>query len=114
MGGRLDGRVAIVTGAGQGIGHGVSRALAAEGARLVLANRTRETGEAVAAELSRDFGAQARFVETDVSRESDVRAATQDTLERFGRYRQVEPEVQRWTSATRAIRCIWAGSRPIM
>jgi len=84
---RLEKRVAIVTGAGQGIGRGVARALAAEGAKLVLANRTRESGQRVADEIERDFGshgAAALWVQTDVSQEASVRAMVAEALATFG------------------------------
>lgn len=86
--GRLAGRVAIVTGAGQGIGRGVARAYAAEGATVVIANRSEETGEAVAAEIGSEFsdkGATACFIRTDVAIESSVRALVSDTVERFSK-----------------------------
>ncbi len=85
---RLRDRVAIVTGAGQGVGRGVARALAAEGAAVVIANRTRQTGEAVAAEIEKDFadrGARALFVQTDVSQEEQVRAMVQSAVDELGR-----------------------------
>ena len=46
--GRLGGRTVIVTGAGQGVGDGIARACAAEGANVVIAARRAETGEPVA------------------------------------------------------------------
>ena len=55
--GRLLDKVAIVTGAGRGIGSGVARALAADGARVVLASRSEGPLEEVAADIS---GAQTR------------------------------------------------------
>jgi len=85
--GRLQDRVAIVTGAGQGVGRGVARAFAAEGARVVIANRTRQTGEEVAAQIEQDFGAagaRALYVETDVAREDSVRAMVDVAAAEFG------------------------------
>ncbi len=73
---RLQERVAIVTGAGRGIGLGVARALASEGAKVVIANRTKSAGEEAVAGIERDFGglgAKALYLETDVSREESVR-----------------------------------------
>ncbi|MYA76111.1 MAG: SDR family NAD(P)-dependent oxidoreductase, partial [Gemmatimonadetes bacterium] len=62
----LKDRVAIVTGAGTGIGQGIATAMAESGARVVLTGRTRsrleETGETI-----RGFGGEALIVETDVS-----------------------------------------------
>jgi len=85
--GRLENKVAIVTGAGQGIGRGVARAFAAEGAHVVIANRTEETGQAVAAEIEKEFGpggAKALYLQTDVSKEESVRAMVDATVAEFG------------------------------
>ena len=57
MSGRLQGRVAIVTGAGQGVGEGIARRLAAEGAHVVIAARRAATGQPVADSITVDrFG----------------------------------------------------------
>lgn len=66
MAGRLDGRVAIVTGAGQGIGRGIARRFAREGAAVLVAEVNPETGAAVEREIVDELGGRAKFVPTDV------------------------------------------------
>jgi NAD(P)-dependent dehydrogenase (short-subunit alcohol dehydrogenase family) len=80
---RLDGRVAIVTGAGQGVGEGIARRLAAEGARVVIAARRADTGEPVA-EAIRAAGGQARCIVTDVTRKASLTACVEQTVAEFG------------------------------
>jgi 2-hydroxycyclohexanecarboxyl-CoA dehydrogenase len=80
---RLDGCIALVTGAGQGIGRGVALALAKEGAKVALAGRTIAKCEAVAAELT-ELGAEALPLACDVSVRSDVDRAVTATVEAFG------------------------------
>jgi NAD(P)-dependent dehydrogenase (short-subunit alcohol dehydrogenase family) len=81
--GRLDGRVAIVTGGAKGIGKHYVRALAAEGARLMIADVA--DGKDVAAALAREHGANSvASCLTDVSDESAVQALVAETMERFG------------------------------
>lgn len=82
--GRLQGRVAIVTGAGEGIGRGVARRFAAEGARVLVAELDEERGAAVARELASEFGAEARFVGTDVGVKADSQAMVAAALEAWG------------------------------
>ena len=82
---RLDGKAAIVTGAGQGIGRGVARAFAREGAAVTVAEINPETGAAVTRELEDDLGATALFVRTDVLDYGDVERMVAATLEAFER-----------------------------
>ncbi|MFI0479132.1 SDR family NAD(P)-dependent oxidoreductase [Actinomadura sp. 9N215] len=79
--GRLTGRVAVVTGAGDGIGRGVARRFAAEGANVLVAELNAETGARVAAEL----GPSARFVRTDVTDKAQVHAMIAAAVETWGR-----------------------------
>ena len=73
MGGMLDGRVALITGASSGIGAGTARRFAREGARLVLAARRLDRLEGLAAELRAD-GADVLVHRTDVTVEAEVLA----------------------------------------
>lgn len=81
---RLTDRVAVVTGAGQGVGEGIARRLAAEGAAVVVAARRAETGEPVA-EAIRAVGGEATCIVTDVTERASIEACIATTVERFGR-----------------------------
>ena len=79
----LEGRTAIVTGAGQGVGEGIARVLAARGANVVVAARRSETGEPVAQSI-RDAGHSAVCVPTDVTKRVAVDACVEAAVARFG------------------------------
>ena len=81
MAGRLDGKVAVITGGAGGIGEGTVRRFVAEGARVVIADLDASRGPALAAEL----GESTRFLRTDVSAEDDVAAAIDHAVREFGR-----------------------------
>jgi NAD(P)-dependent dehydrogenase (short-subunit alcohol dehydrogenase family) len=82
--GKLDGKVALVTGAGRGIGRGIARGLAAEGASLVLAARSNQQLHAAAEELTAG-GTAVLAIPTDVADEEQVEALFQAAKERFQR-----------------------------
>jgi NAD(P)-dependent dehydrogenase (short-subunit alcohol dehydrogenase family) len=79
--GKLDGKVAIITGGASGIGEATVRLFVEEGAHVLIADVKDEKGQRLAEQL----GTSATFLHTDVSRESDVKAAITYVLERFGR-----------------------------
>jgi NAD(P)-dependent dehydrogenase (short-subunit alcohol dehydrogenase family) len=82
--GQLDGKVAIVTGGNQGIGKGIARGFAREGASVVLAARGMETLKRTEQELTA-MGVRVLGIPTDVTDEKQVDALFTQTMERFGR-----------------------------
>ena len=78
---RLAGKVAVITGAGSGIGRAAARRFVAEGAKVVVAEIDATLGDAAA----REAGADARFVRTDVTDEESVRQMVQQARDAFGR-----------------------------
>jgi NAD(P)-dependent dehydrogenase (short-subunit alcohol dehydrogenase family) len=80
---RLNGKVAIVTGATKGVGRGIARRFAEEGAKVVLAGRSAEAGRAVEREI-RGAGGQAVFVRTDLSVEADCLGVVEAAEKEFG------------------------------
>ena len=81
---RLEGKSALVTGAGSGIGAAIARLLAAEGASVLVAELNEERGRAVAAEIE-DTDGRASFLRTDASKEDDVVAAIAAAAQEHGR-----------------------------
>ena len=82
--GKLQEKVVLVTGANRGIGKGIARAMAAEGAKVVIAARNEELLQAAAAELEAT-GTEVLAVPTDVTDEDQVEKLFSATMERFGR-----------------------------
>lgn len=86
MAGRLDGKVAVITGGGNGIGRATVLRFLEEGARVVIADLNEQTGNETLA-LAKQAGtdARARFIRADVAREADVAAAVALATSAFGR-----------------------------
>jgi NAD(P)-dependent dehydrogenase (short-subunit alcohol dehydrogenase family) len=82
--GRLENRVAIVTGGGKGIGKAIALAFAAEGAKVAVAARTLPNLEQVVADVKAK-GGDAKAIQTDVTDEKQVERMVQETINTFGR-----------------------------
>lgn len=83
MAGRVDGRVIVVTGAAQGIGAGIARGLADEGASVVVADLNEERAQAIAQSIN-DAGNTAIVVGVDVADRASVKAMIDRTVEEYG------------------------------
>src|SRR3989454_6632893 len=84
MAGRLDGKIALVTGASSGIGRATALAFAREGAKVVVADVTVEGGEETVA-LVQKAGGEAVFVKTDVAKAGEVEALVAKAVATYGR-----------------------------
>lgn len=80
----FNGKVAIVTGGGSGIGRATALAFAREGARVVVAGRRSNEGEETVRQIV-EKGGEAVFIQTDVSKEKDVESLVKRTIKIFGR-----------------------------
>jgi NAD(P)-dependent dehydrogenase (short-subunit alcohol dehydrogenase family) len=82
--GRLDGKVAVITGAASGIGRGTALCFAKEGAAVVAADLNSQGGEAVIGEIA-SAGGRAVFQHTDVSSEPAIKSAVERAVREYGR-----------------------------
>lgn len=82
--GSLDGKRALVTGAGDGIGAGIARRFVREGARVLVAEVDKARGAAVADALVTELGGEAFFLRTDVTDKAQVGAAVAAAVDRWG------------------------------
>jgi NAD(P)-dependent dehydrogenase (short-subunit alcohol dehydrogenase family) len=82
--GRLEKKIAIVTGGAKGIGRGIALSFAKEGANVTIADINMELAENTAEEI-RVLGQQAMVVKTDVRKENEVEEMVRKTLEKFGK-----------------------------
>lgn len=81
--GRMDGKIAVVTGAGSGIGRGVAVRFALEGAKVVCANRNEKDG-AETLRLIKEVGGEGIYVKTDVRSKDDIKALHKAALDAYG------------------------------
>lgn len=80
---RLKGKVAVVTGAAMGIGKGIAKVFAQEGARIALVDMNEVEGSRTEQEIN-SMGGEAYFVKADVANEEEVKEMTQAVVNRFG------------------------------
>jgi NAD(P)-dependent dehydrogenase (short-subunit alcohol dehydrogenase family) len=81
MAGRLAGKVALITGGTSGIGEATVELFLEEGAKVMIAGRNADKGQA----MVNAFGASALFIQIDVTQEDEIKAAVDATVESFGR-----------------------------
>ncbi|MEG1758422.1 MAG: SDR family oxidoreductase [Oscillospiraceae bacterium] len=84
MGKRLEGKIAVITGANSGLGEAVSTLFASEGASIVIAARRQEPLDAISAKIS-ETGSLVHAVVTDVTSQEGVEKLFAETIEKFGR-----------------------------
>ncbi len=81
---RLEGKTALITGAGSGFGEGIAQRFAQEGAQLIINDINAENGEKVA-ESIRATGAKCQFIKANVAQSADVAASVQAALDHYGK-----------------------------
>jgi len=81
---RLKDKIAIITGAGSGIGRAIALAFSKEGAKIVVADWSEQSGKETVEQIEKQEG-EAIFVKTDVSKANDIDKMAKDCLNKFGR-----------------------------
>ncbi len=81
---KLDGKIALITGGGSGIGRATSLLFAQEGAKVAIADWVEANGQAVVAEIKKS-GGEAITIKTDVSKAADAEKMVRETIAHFGR-----------------------------
>ena len=81
--GKLDGKTALITGSGSGIGRATALLFAAEGAKLAIVDRAEDHARAVAAEIAKS-GGEAIAIRADVAKAADTERMVAETVGRFG------------------------------
>ncbi|MPS67336.1 MAG: SDR family oxidoreductase [Novosphingobium sp.] len=84
MTGLVQGKIAIVTGGAKGLGYGISRCLAREGADILITGRDGAAAEAVAAEISQEFGTRAMGLSADMGIKDEVEGMIERVVSEFG------------------------------
>lgn len=97
---KLEGKVVIVTGGGQGIGFGIVTAYAKEKANIVITGRTKSTLENAKANLEKEFDVKVLAVPADGGKEEDVQNVIKKTIEEYGRIDVVINNAQTSKSGT--------------
>ncbi|MBC7329412.1 3-oxoacyl-[acyl-carrier-protein] reductase [bacterium] len=82
---RFEGKVAIITGAGRGIGKAIAERLASEGADVVVCDIDKEAAERTAEEIRSKYSVKAIAISADVAKEGDVNSMVEETIKNFGR-----------------------------
>lgn len=82
--GRIEGRVAVITGAGDGIGEGIARRFAQEGAHLVVSDINGDAAERVRTSLVEEFGARVEAMTVDVTKKEQVLGMIEAAAETYG------------------------------
>ncbi len=81
----LKDKVAIVTGAAQGIGKSIASLFSENGAKVILCDVLEEAGKSAAAEIKAALGNETEFIKLDITKKKDIEAVCESALERFGR-----------------------------
>jgi len=84
MAGQFYGKVALITGAGSGIGRATAVKFAREGAKVIVADISTEGGDETV-QMIKDFGGESSFIKADITQEYEVEALVDRTVEKYGR-----------------------------